>query len=1085
MGKIDRTFDYTLYKHLLNLSKKIDKRLYVFNHLKNEVDRVYKAEFCGSGYQIRVEVNMDDVKKDCCECAQFQKRGVCEHTLALRQMYFLPFSFQYFVEQGFTICLDAELETVKKERLNQLINYYRHSNIDEDVLKQVIPLNIFFKLVYRDKPEKGFYLRLFLNNGKRNYLIKNIEEFLLIYKNQADYQLTQKVSLVLTPKAFSDDDINLIEWIRIQLNILNIYSKYYTQDSHKDLLVDFHLFKELVTTYSKQLLKIVLPNKEETNEVVFQSAKRLKFIQWNVCAFDNENFLIDVDNKCEFLFLSYQLIYSMGKMYYVDYQDLINIYEYERFQYESLRQIYWSYGLVAKETLQNFVLPMDFLSAFFSEYVPFVERFIDINIATELLTDVIHEPLNTKFYFSLNGIYVDLTVVFQYGEITISKNKKYCHFEENMDQLIRDVSQEDKIQKLISNNRFQADDHDYHLKVIEDKDWYSFFKYTVVQFTQFGEVILDDGLQMMFENQEQYKPKLSIIKNSGFLDVSFEVEGIELEDVERALVALNKNVDFVRLNDGRLLDLTGEAFQKASESLTLIRQLSERKTNKFQIPLYHSGQLLQLENEQIKVNKDFITFVQHLKRPQDYPIDLPSGINISLRPYQLTGFRWLKMLSDYHLGGILADEMGLGKTLQTITYLLAEKQANKDMKALIVVPASLVYNWYQECKQFAPGLKVQVVNGGKDNRVEQLESKADVYVTSYQSFLKDERLHANVSYQVLILDEAQMVKNSQTKIAQSLRKLTIPKRFALSGTPVENKLEDLWSIFQVIIPGFFPSKEKFKKFPTELITKMIQPFVLRRTKEEVLFDLPERIETNYFNELSKEQKEIYLAQLELIQETLAQMNSDEFKKNRISILAGLTRLRQICCSPQLYFDDFNGESGKLAQLRGLLTQALENNRRILIFSQFSHMLNIIEEELAKFDIPCFKLDGSISSKHRMEMVSAFNQGEKKVFLISLKAGGTGLNLTGANTVILYDLWWNPAVEDQATSRAHRMGQKEVVEVWRLITKGTIEEKIYELQQSKRELFDQVMQGDDPLNSQLTEEDIRQIFQVGIEYKEEI
>lgn len=573
---------------------------------------------------------------------------------------------------------------------------------------------------------------------------------------------------------------------------------------------------------------------------------------------------------------------------------------------------------------------------------------------------------------------------------------------------------------------------------------------------------------------------MSIIKNGGFLDVSFEVDGIELEDVERALVALSKNADFVRLNDGRLLDLSEEEFQKASESLSLIRQVSEQNANQFQVPLYRGGQLAQLENEQIEVNQDFTTFVQHLTHPQDYPVTLPSGLNANLRPYQLTGFRWLKMLSDYQLGGILADEMGLGKTIQTITYLLSEKQNDPSMKALIIVPASLVYNWYQECKQFAPELKVQVVNGGKDKRVEQLETEADVYVTSYQSFRQDEKLYAKIAYQVLILDEAQMVKNSQTKTAQALRKLTIPKRFALSGTPVENKLEELWSIFQVIIPGFFPSKAKFRKFPTELIAQMIQPFVLRRTKEEVLLDLPERIETNYFNELSKEQKEIYLAQLEQIQKTLAQMNSDEFKKNRISILAGLTRLRQICCSPQLYLDDFHGESGKLEQLKELLTQALENNRRILIFSQFASMLNLIETELAQLDIPCFKLDGSTPSKQRMEMVEAFNQGAKPVFLISLKAGGTGLNLTGANTVILYDLWWNPAVEDQATSRAHRMGQKEVVEVWRLITEGTIEEKIYELQQSKRELFDQVMQGDESSLSQLTEEDIRQIFQVGIE-----
>ena len=709
-----------------------------------------------------------------------------------------------------------------------------------------------------------------------------------------------------------------------------------------------------------------------------------------------------------------------------------------------------------------------------------IQKFAVVDIDPTLTENMIVAPLVPKFYFSEVRFGIQLDLALQYGDIVVAKKSAYRQNVDQANQLIRDIDQENRIEQFILANQFVEKEASYQLLISRDEDFYHFLKYTLTQFTQFGEVILDEKLQEMFVNQEQYKPKLSIIKNGGFLDVSFEVDGIELEDVERALVALSKNADFVRLNDGRLLDLSQEEFQKASESLSLIRQVSEQKANQFQMPLYRGGQLAQLENEQIEVNQDFTTFVQHLTHPQDYPVTLPSGLNASLRPYQLTGFRWLKMLSDYQLGGILADEMGLGKTIQTITYLLSEKQNDPSMKALIIVPASLVYNWYQECKQFAPELKVQVVNGVKDKRVEQLETEADVYVTSYQSFRQDEKLHAKIAYQVLILDEAQMVKNSQTKTAQALRKLTIPKRFALSGTPVENKLEELWSIFQVIIPGFFPSKAKFKKFPTELIAQMIQPFVLRRTKEEVLLDLPERIETNYFNELSKEQKEIYLAQLEQIQKTLAQMNSDEFKKNRISILAGLTRLRQICCSPQLYLDDFHGESGKLEQLKELLTQALENNRRILIFSQFASMLNLIEAELAKLDIPCFKLDGSTPSKQRMEMVEAFNQGDKPVFLFSLKAGGTGVNLTGANTVILYDLWWNPAVEDQATSRAHRMGQKEVVEVWRLITEGTIEEKIYELQQSKRELFDQVMQGDESSLSQLTEEDIRQIFQVGIE-----
>jgi SNF2 family DNA or RNA helicase len=282
------------------------------------------------------------------------------------------------------------------------------------------------------------------------------------------------------------------------------------------------------------------------------------------------------------------------------------------------------------------------------------------------------------------------------------------------------------------------------------------------------------------------------------------------------------------------------------------------------------------------------------------------------------------------------------------------------------------------------------------------------------------------------------------------------------------------------MPGFFPAKAVYRQFSAEKIAQMIQPFVLRRDKATVLSDLPEKIEMNYYSTLTTEQKTIYLAYLRQMQEEISQMDSSTFKKNRISILAGLTRLRQICCDPRLFVEEYQGGSGKLEQVKDLLLAAKENKRRVLLFSQFTSMLSLIADGLDEMGLSHFYLRGSTPPKDRIEMVDAFNEGEADVFLISLKAGGTGLNLTGANTVILYDLWWNPAVEEQAAGRAHRMGQKQVVEIWRMISEGTIEERMDDLQNEKRELFQKVIQGNEAQLQQMTEEDIRLILSMGDE-----
>ena len=465
-----------------------------------------------------------------------------------------------------------------------------------------------------------------------------------------------------------------------------------------------------------------------------------------------------------------------------------------------------------------------------------------------------------------------------------------------------------------------------------------------------------------------------------------------------------------------------------------------------------------------------------LTHPEEFP--LPHlQVKADLRDYQETGVKWLSMLDKYGFGGILADDMGLGKTLQTISFLSSSIDDSK--KVLILAPSSLIYNWSDEFAKFAPHLDVAVVYGLKNVRDELIAEKHQITITSYASFRQDVEEYKDNHFQYLILDEAQVMKNDQTKIAQYLRDFEVEHTYALSGTPIENNLGELWSIFQIVMPGLLPSKKEFLKLPAEKVARYIKPFVMRRKKEDVLQELPDLIEVAYRNELADSQKTIYLALLKQMQDRIIHATEDEINRSKIEILSGLMRLRQICDTPKLFMEDYEGESGKLESLRELLEQIQDGNRRVLIFSQFRGMLDIIESELEKMEMESFKITGSTPAKERQDMTTSFNDGQRSAFLISLKAGGVGLNLTGADTVILVDLWWNPAVEAQAIGRAHRIGQERNVEVYRMITRGTIEEKIQELQESKRNLVSTILDGAEAKSS-LSVEEIREILGISAE-----
>ncbi|MDI9497965.1 MAG: SNF2-related protein [Bacillota bacterium] len=465
--------------------------------------------------------------------------------------------------------------------------------------------------------------------------------------------------------------------------------------------------------------------------------------------------------------------------------------------------------------------------------------------------------------------------------------------------------------------------------------------------------------------------------------------------------------------------------------------------------------------------------------PADSRIPLPTGLHAELRPYQKVGFQWLALLAQNELGGILADDMGLGKTLQALALILHVQQQREaagetPLPSLVIAPTSLIFNWYDETRRFAPELPITVVEGSRAQREERLAAagSSDLIVLSYAVLRRDIDLLRQLVFACCFLDEAQAIKNAATRTARAVKALRATHRFALTGTPIENALSELWSVFDFLMPGYLGSAARFHRLyvdegRTEALRQLVAPFILRRMKSEVLRELPDKIETIIHCDMTVEQRALYLAwhqrAVDQVTNFARQKQPTARARARFGVLAILTRLRQVCCHPALFVENYRGGAGKFAALDELLDRLLASRHRILLFSQFTTMLALIGERLEAQGRPYFYIDGAVPAAERLDLVRRFNAGENDLFLISLRAGGTGLNLIGADTVIHYDPWWNPAAEEQASDRAHRIGQKRVVQVFRLVMRGSVEERIQLLQETKRELVREVIRpGENPL-----------------------
>lgn len=673
--------------------------------------------------------------------------------------------------------------------------------------------------------------------------------------------------------------------------------------------------------------------------------------------------------------------------------------------------------------------------------------------------------LKASFTFESPGAEeIRMYPVLSYGEYS------FCPTEdEHVPKTIcRDVPGEFRISQAITKYfRYRAPE-DGSLVIREDEEAiYRLLSEGVGELEKLGDVYLPKDWEHL---KILSAPSVSVgVRTMGdWLELTMDLGELNGVDLAKILDAYRQKKSYYRLKSGEFLKLEENGLLTVARMVDgLAVSKGELQRRKAKIPRYRSLYLDSMYREygEIRLNgdQDYKSVVRGMKSVEDSDFEIPDPFSAILREYQKTGFQWLKTLDTWGFGGILADGMGLGKTVQMISVLYEESQREKESTSLILCPASLVYNWELEIKRFAPSLKVLVAVGNVQEREEMLRHMEEyqVVITSYDLLRRDIGWYGSTVFRYQVIDEAQYIKNPLTQNARAVKAVGAVTRFALTGTPVENSLSELWSIFDYLMPGFLHTYPQFKKMyeipivkekdqaALEQLRRIISPFILRRLKSQVLKELPEKLETVVYSKMEPKQRELYLAGVWKFKESLEE-------DNKIQILSMLTRLRQVCCDPRLIYENYKAGSAKLETCMELVGSGVREGHKILLFSQFTSMLELIGERLAREKIRYYLLTGETSKESRLKMIQAFQRDDVPLFLISLKAGGTGINLTAADMVIHYDPWWNVAAQEQATDRAHRIGQEKQVTVFKLITKDTIEENILKLQAAKQALADQVV-----------------------------
>ncbi len=731
--------------------------------------------------------------------------------------------------------------------------------------------------------------------------------------------------------------------------------------------------------------------------------------------------------------------------------------------------------------------------AFCRELLPVLEKHYRCEKKDFQEADYGVEPVSFEIYLDApQKDFVTCKVYAIYGD------RKYEVYQKAQENAGRDVVREMQAGNVVSSycNAFDEKENAMVISGEEDKI-YELLVDGIPRFQQLGEVYVSDALKR-FHVVYSGKVEVGVSLSGDLLELTMNSADMSREELAEILSKYDRKKKYFRLKNGSFVNVEDEGIQtllQLKQSLNLTDKELKREvitTPKYRA-LYLDIELKEKQNLLAVRNRTFKELIRNMRTIEDNDFEVPASLEEILRKYQRDGFVWLKTICHNGFAGILADDMGLGKTLQVIAFLLSEfleAKAEDNRRCLIVTPASLVFNWNSEFKRFAPSLPVKMVAGLAPERAEIIHGaqSRDILITSYELLKRDLAEYENVKFFCQIIDEAQYIKNHNTQSAKAVKEIQAGSRFALTGTPIENRLSELWSIFDYLMPGFLYGYQRFRtdiEIPVvqgqdeksmEKLRKMVRPFILRRLKKDVLTDLPDKLEECMYASMEGEQRKLYSAHVQRIRMMLDKQSDEEFKSAKIQILAEFTKLRQLCCNPALLYENYESPSAKTAMCLDLIRNAIEGGHKVLLFSQFTSMLENLQGELKAEKISFYTLTGSTPKEKRLELVERFNGDDTSVFCISLKAGGTGLNLTAADIVIHYDPWWNLAVQNQATDRAHRIGQRNVVSVYKLIMKDTIEENIVKLQERKKELAEQVLFGENVGSGSFTREELLELLE---------
>jgi SNF2 family DNA or RNA helicase len=1037
----------------------------IVNATYSNANKQYRLTVRGNyNYSVTIDEQEDGSFDYSCNCpSRLKDQGACKHVVAA-----LLFVLKY---QERTLL--TESKSPEERKIMSLLDYFIVQE-DAQLVGETFQLEVIISVSAILKGENGRAMVSLRGGSNRKYKIQTIKKFLSDIYHHESFAIGKEFKYVNGESTFDAVSLKILDYLLGIYEIQEVidsshFSKIF---SKSQMFITKNMLVKLLEIIGSSGLTLEIYGKVYTDVVFIKGNPRVSY----QLTLDEDSVTIDYQGKEAVLPITEtgELLLFDGAIYLPDKKFIRN---YKPF-YNSLGK--------DKDPL---VFRGDSKTSFLEHVLPRISETMELEIPEELKSRYITCDMDAKLYFDKYKSGIKAELKYKYGDYEFNS---FANAAAGPYIIVRQREKEDAIISELLQEGFVPYKNFYLLK--DEDRIYEFLSGTVMNLESRAQLFYSEDFRRLgIRPPGGFKAGVRVNTEFNMLELDLAFDEVPKEELKELLHSYQIKKKYYRLKNGSFINLEDKTISEVSHILNSLnindKNLKEEallleKQNALYLDKAFSDSQFVFERD-----RNFMALTDKILNPAKTEYHLPNGILAELRPYQVTGYKWLKTLADNELGGILADDMGLGKTLQSIVYLASCLNGNKRAHHLIVCPTSLIFNWQDEIENFSPQIKALVVNGAPAERQETIAryKDFDVLITSYPLIRRDVTLYEKIDFHTVFIDEAQFIKNDSSLNAKSVKRLHAKHRFALTGTPIENSLSELWSIFDFIMPGYLNNHSRFVELYEKPIMKEdaqalndlhqhIAPFILRRMKKDVLTELPDKYETKMLTDLSEGQKLVYLSFLENIRSEIhSEIEVNGVEKSRMKILAALTRLRQICCHPSTFLENYQGGSGKLELLMEIIPEAIANEHRILVFSQFTSMLRIIEGELKDLDISYFYLEGATPTEDRNDYVKRFNAGEGKVFLISLKAGGTGLNLTGADTVIHYDPWWNPAVEDQATDRAYRIGQQNKVHVMKLITKGTIEEKIFKLQRKKKELSDSIISSKEVFINTLSKEELEELF----------